>query len=89
MVNEIKSKNLVIEAHNEEVKKIKEKVRINYRSHPWFHNNECAIIKIDNWRDPLPEDEEDKHDDKKEEGKQNNSSFLNKSKSHHSHLSGS
>jgi hypothetical protein len=86
LVNEIKLKNTVIEAHNEEVKKIKEKVKIVYRSHAWSHNNECAIIKIDNWRDPLPEEEEDR-EDKKEDAKHNNSSFLNKSKSHHSHQS--
>jgi hypothetical protein len=45
-------------------------------------NNECAVIKIDNWRDPLPDDEEDKDDSKMAKGGINNS--LNKSKSHNS-----
>lgn len=53
-------KNAVIEAHNEEVKKIKDKVKIEYWTHHWNQNNECAIIKIDNWWDPLPDEEEDK-----------------------------
>lgn len=85
LVNDIKMKNAVLEAHNEEVKRMKDKVRIEYRAHQWGHNNECAIIKIDNWWDPLPEEEEEKQDDsKREDGRGGlNTSSLNKSKISH------
>lgn len=42
-------------------------------------NNECAVLKIDNWRDPLPEEEEEV---KKEDSKHTHNSSINKSKTH-------
>lgn len=75
-VNAIKDLNVQKETKNEELKKLQEKIKINYRDTDFQDNGECCIVKLENYRDPPVEEEdhpslnEGKHDSKLNKSKQ-------------------
>lgn len=54
----IKAENAKVQERNEVVKKLGEKIKIEWRSHDYADNNECAIVRIENFREPPAEEEE-------------------------------
>lgn len=65
-VSAAKSRNLHVEEQNENMKQLKEKVKVDFREVDYKENNECCVVKIENYRDPPVEGEgEDEKNDSK------------------------
>lgn len=54
-VEEAKTKNEQIHKENEELAQMQSKIKIEFRSHNFEDNNECALIKLKNYREPPKE----------------------------------
>lgn len=51
-IEETKSKNDKINKENEELAQIQSKIKIEFRNHSFEDSNECALIKLKNFREP-------------------------------------
>lgn len=54
-VAEVTAKNEIIHKENEVLAQLQSKIRIEYRDHKFEESNECALIKLKNFREPPKE----------------------------------
>lgn len=51
-IEDVKHQNEAIQKKNEELNRFKAKIRVEYRNYNFTDNNECALIKLLNYREP-------------------------------------
>jgi hypothetical protein len=56
LAEEATAKNSETEKENEELEKIQSKVKIEARNHDYENNNECAVVRLRNFREPKAEE---------------------------------